>query len=548
MPHHRHHRSQRGSGKDETNNNETSVVEGTVQHNDNQPAVNRHSVVSCCMPSGCLCSEESIDPSDAGDAVKVVCNNEACAEGTWMHKVCFDDWEDGVLAYLKSCGRARSWSEKQRLQNLWTKKGYDLAFKACDCRCGRGHLRKDLDYIPPPKNDNARKHKKKTKKNDRPMPVVTSGKSGSHNVNHSNVNHGHHVDGNLNVSGQNGNRNNQGPNIVGLNINANTIRNRNNSSSEPKLDNANANRNVTGILNPPNKNSTGSTGKNNDNNTGSANSISKPINTSAIVRPRTDSLGSTGSSSVISTGSSSPTPSPPRNGNNVLIRAPKPKFDTCSTDSTQTSFSNIFRRRHDLAAFNMLPRHKQNPYHIKMEDDGPPGNDETRSFVLNHLSTYKVSSLNCVLCMCSLPVFDRYPMIDGTFFLSPQAYGDGVVQVISEGRLQFINAVCVNCLEGASNVQCTACKRKWDGSTLLLGSMYSYDIFAAMPCCQKRLTCKHCRRAVVDINNGLAFYSEYSRMIACPYCKAHDYHFIRPMQETFAVKPYQPAQQQPIWN
>lgn len=543
MPHHRHHRNQRGSVKDETNNNDTGG--GSVEHNDNQPAVNRHSVVSCCMPSGCLCSEESIDPSDAGDAVKVVCNNEACAEGTWMHKVCFDDWEDGVLAYLKSCGRARSWSEKQRLQNLWTKKGYDLAFKACDCRCGRGHLRKDLDYIPPPKNDNARKHKKKAKKNDRPMPVVTSGKSGSHNVNHANVNN--HVDhGNNN----NGNRhNNNGNSIVGLNINANAnIRNRNNSTSEStgKLDNAN--RNVTGNVNPPNKSLTGTTGKNNDNNnTGSANSISKPINTTAIVRPRTDSLGSTGSSSVISTGSSSPTPSPPRNGNNVLIRAPKPKFDTCSTDSSQTSYSNIFRRRHDLTAFNMLPRHKQNPYHIKMEDDGPPGNDETRSFVLNHLSTYKVSSLNCVLCMCALPVFDRYPMIDGTFFLSPQAYGDGVVQVISEGRLQFINAVCVNCLEGASNVQCTACKRKWDGSTLLLGSMYSYDIFAAMPCCQKRLTCKHCRRAVVDINNGLAFYSEYSRMIACPYCKAHDYHFIRPMQETFAVKPYQPTQQH-IWN
>src|SRR6476469_9516666 len=53
-----------------------------------------------------------------------------------------------VLSYLRTCGRARSWSEKQRLQNLWTKKGYDLAFKACDCRCGKGHIRKDLDHVP----------------------------------------------------------------------------------------------------------------------------------------------------------------------------------------------------------------------------------------------------------------------------------------------------------------------------------------------------------------------------------------------------------------
>jgi hypothetical protein len=66
-----------------------------------------------------------------------------------MHKECFDEWEAGVLNFLRSCGRARSWSEKQRHQNLWTKKGYDLAFKACTCNCTRGHLRKDLDWIAP---------------------------------------------------------------------------------------------------------------------------------------------------------------------------------------------------------------------------------------------------------------------------------------------------------------------------------------------------------------------------------------------------------------
>lgn len=60
----------------------------------------------------------------------------------------FIEWEEHVLIYLRSCGRARSWSDKQRMQNLWTKKGYDLAYKACDCLCGKGHLRKDLDFMP----------------------------------------------------------------------------------------------------------------------------------------------------------------------------------------------------------------------------------------------------------------------------------------------------------------------------------------------------------------------------------------------------------------
>lgn len=31
------------------------------------------------------------------------------------------------------------------------------------------------------------------------------------------------------------------------------------------------------------------------------------------------------------------------------------------------------------------------------------------------------------------------------------------------------------------------CAQKWDGSSLVMGTMYSYDIFAAMPCCTERL-------------------------------------------------------------
>lgn len=100
----------------------------------------------CCVPGDCL---RPRDPVRAEDAVRVLCNNDTCAAGRYMHRECFDQWETGVLVYLKSCGRARSWSERQRHQNLWTKKGYDLAFKACGCRCGRGHLKKDLDWAPP---------------------------------------------------------------------------------------------------------------------------------------------------------------------------------------------------------------------------------------------------------------------------------------------------------------------------------------------------------------------------------------------------------------
>jgi len=62
-------------------------------------------------------------------------------------------------------------------------------------------------------------------------------------------------------------------------------------------------------------------------------------------------------------------------------------------------------------------------------------------------------------------------------------------QVKVEGRTQFLSAVCMSCLEGSDGqpVRCRFCTAPWDGSSLVLGTMYSYDIFAAMPCCSERL-------------------------------------------------------------
>ncbi|KAK3908828.1 Headcase protein [Frankliniella fusca] len=151
----------------------------------------------CCAPTECLRvfsannnGKDSALVDDLREAVRVLCNNDACPYGQYMHRECFEQFEQGVLTYLKSCGRARSWSERQRHQNLWTKKGYDLAYKACGCRCGRGHLRKDLDWAPPAQAAHARaaheeelggaggKKKKRRNKNARPVLSLTSGGPG----------------------------------------------------------------------------------------------------------------------------------------------------------------------------------------------------------------------------------------------------------------------------------------------------------------------------------------------------------------------------------
>ncbi|KAK7107558.1 headcase protein homolog [Littorina saxatilis] len=616
MPNTRHPRNHRHREEDAHNNNQQApavvaprevaaaggggpVMGHQARQNDNAGA----RLQKCCSPGSCRFPDDTIDPEDPYGAVKVVCNNEACDEGVWMHKDCFEDFQDSVLSYLRSCGRARSWSEKQRLQNLWTKKGYDLAFKACDCKCARGHLRKDLDYIPPPVNDNSKKHKKHKKKNDKPMPVVsTTHKSNSHS---------HHV-------GQvNGNGNHTTPNPSHLNgnanpshathVNGNTIA----ATTAPTHGQQNPNNNQggrsTNSIAQTNKKSTKKTDhqKSDDNSNvhqqqdnldnQSNTTTSNPTDTfqflpnnnyysmmqghgNSQLRLRTNSVSSVGSvgshtssiSSVPSSaGSISPISSSPISGDMFFKSR---KSSDASLDTGPTTSAG-FRQRLDLSAFASLPRNRQNPYHIRMEDNNtlahafslscsvaspkahPPwdmtveegGCDaETRNFVLTNLLNKRMCSTRCVLCKTHLPVFDRFPLVDGTFFLSPQPYDEAAIQVIWDGRLQFLNAACLGCLEGRNDIKCVACKQPWDGRYLVIGSMYTYDIFAAAPCCQKRLTCKCCRRAVVDITRGLDFFSQYSHMIICPYCKANDYHFIRSLSETFHVSESEATLQAPI--
>jgi hypothetical protein len=151
---------------------ESSQTDGSVDAN----------VIRCCVPTG-ECLKAGVDLGmicldDLRDTVRVVCTNDSCTAGQYMHRECFDSWEETVLTYLKSIGRARSWSDKQRQQNLWTKKGYDLVFKACGCRCGRGHIKKDLDWSPPASgslfdDDQGKKKKKRNRQNQKPTLAIS---------------------------------------------------------------------------------------------------------------------------------------------------------------------------------------------------------------------------------------------------------------------------------------------------------------------------------------------------------------------------------------
>nr|XP_024214868.1 headcase protein [Halyomorpha halys] len=168
----------------------------------------------------------------------------------------------------------------------------------------------------------------------------------------------------------------------------------------------------------------------------------------------------------------------------------------------------------------------------EMEDEGHHGNDETRCFILSTLAGLGMSRTVCILCRAPMAVFDRYPLVDGTFFLSPRQHTKTCIEVKVEGRTQYLSCVCMGCLEAwapGRRLRCRFCSSAWDGSSLVLGTMYSYDIFAAMPCCTERLKCNNCAKPLLLPHQRLNFFSDYSHRVGCPHCGAHDWHFVKPL-------------------
>ena len=194
-----------------------------------------------------------------------------------------------------------------------------------------------------------------------------------------------------------------------------------------------------------------------------------------------------------------------------------------------------FGRRPDYSTFNVLPRVKINSYHIRMEDETSHGNDDIRTLILSTLSSNGMNRVHCIVCNNSMPIFERFPLIDGTFFLSPRQHSKAAVKIVGASiERKYLSAVCMGCLEGwNSSLRCRSCRAKWDGSHLILGSMYSYDIFAAVPCCMARLSCSGCGNLAVSAGRRLQFFSDYSQNVCCSHCGLKDFHFVKPLFVAF---------------
>ena len=84
------------------------------------------------------------------------------------------------------------------------------------------------------------------------------------------------------------------------------------------------------------------------------------------------------------------------------------------SDEKLASSGNMFNTRQDWSILTQVPIHKQNAIHIRLDDEGPYGNDETRCFLLSYFSTLGIRAMSCVLCKYKEFFFKEI------FFLTPR--------------------------------------------------------------------------------------------------------------------------------
>lgn len=109
--------------------------------------------LQCCIPNETCMNVNSrdfglINLDDLSDCVRIVCSNESCSQGQYMHRDCFSLWERTIMQRLNVFGPTAAWTKLFSEQTIWTQENYSTIFRMCQCKCG-GFLRKDLNWCAP---------------------------------------------------------------------------------------------------------------------------------------------------------------------------------------------------------------------------------------------------------------------------------------------------------------------------------------------------------------------------------------------------------------
>ncbi|KAF8368284.1 cri-1 [Pristionchus pacificus] len=145
---------------------------------------------------------------------------------------------------------------------------------------------------------------------------------------------------------------------------------------------------------------------------------------------------------------------------------------------------SIFWKRDNFDSLRrVIPPSKFNGIHIKMEDDCPQGGDDVRLCLLKTLGAHDMRSLPCVACFQPLPIYDKYPLVDGIFFLSTlPRQGVPSVHLLFDSRPYYIQVICADCLFSQWRCKYTG-DESFMGRSLILGTLYTFDVISIPQCC-----------------------------------------------------------------
>ncbi|XGW20383.1 hypothetical protein V3C99_003854 [Haemonchus contortus] len=176
---------------------------------------------------------------------------------------------------------------------------------------------------------------------------------------------------------------------------------------------------------------------------------------------------------------------------------------------------SVFARRENFDnLLSIIPMSKFNGIHIKMEDDCPQGGDDVRLCLLKTLGAHNQRVVPCVGCHRDMIVYDRYPLVDGVFFLSPVCHFGPPTEVMYDGKKNYLQQLCASCLW--ADWRCNNCGRGgwFNGKSIVLGTLYYYDIVSSDCECEI-----------------MGNYSIMHELITCSSCGSRNYHAVRRMKE-----------------
>ena len=117
----------------------------------------------------------------------------------------------------------------------------------------------------------------------------------------------------------------------------------------------------------------------------------------------------------------------------------------------------VFPKRKDLSALqNSLSKERFRQVTLRLEDWGDEGGKEILTSVHDTMKKCSLSQVTCLFCDNQSKVYESFPVVDGTLFLTPIHLSlHKCVNFVKNSLTDYLNYmcyICIDCLEGYSKL------------------------------------------------------------------------------------------------